>query len=803
MDSPSAEPILILYHESDSEMGAWVTWQLEQAGIHPVDPQRDLVAGTNRSHVLEQAVTLCPRMLVIVSEAYLRSGLRAYEFAASSEDPLGSNRRLIPFLYQPCSLPLNLSQLVPIDIRGLGEPDAKQLLIASIGAVNSGAMYVGSRDTRRSHKGQPDFPAWSRELTQGWLPIPSKASHDVSEVFLKCLLASQTLGIHLLIGPDDAGKSTLARAAARFAASAGIDVQVRDLSQRASPPISEAAELVILDHLERIPAENPFYAAYTTLQSTIPTILATGTQRICVTVNNGWASQFMRVWRTDIESLMAAAVIDRLVTTWELREYSSEELRAVCHGLDLDPTHFDHPGLRLPGVVALARADAHSPLGLSTSRLRARVAARWIQSSTPEITRTARATLWETAGRVALTSGETAGFQTDAAEIGDHRALLASVDLPQAMDDPTANLTPFELRGGHVVFQSPGWADCAAAERLLAELASLKIPAITVAPLRASVIDAVLGLESAAVIERGLKLLFHDERPRSTFDEYGYGIVALGTLMTRVSRSFSFRDCDLRGPDHTDLPAPPQSAVDIVASTLSSNLEVAREGLFCSLSALPPETLTGWRGGSAFWMCAREWARGLPLLLESSLALDQVVATGSWQYEDILDVAITGATTSFMTGQRLAIEGALPSNTDTAEALADIWDGVNDGAWDQVAATQLGRVSHLIVRDGYEKLSLLRCSIQRAQFGNNDLAGWEFRDSDLRMADLRSCQGVSRADFAGSNWWAAILPPHDRYRMSRGCQDAAFLDWCREPPWQNPFWPDVWPSPFPPEARTE
>jgi hypothetical protein len=145
-----------------------------------------------------------------------------------------------------------------------------------------------------------------------------------------------------------------------------------------------------------------------------------------------------------------------------------------------------------------------------------------------------------------------------------------------------------------------------------------------------------------------------------------------------------------------------------------------------------------------------------------------------------------------------AFEAALKDCVSpTDEYLADIWDGVNDGAWDQIDATSSEFISSLRLQSHARKtLDIQECKLQRARLGAQDVGSWRLISCDLFLADFRSCRNLEKADLRGSNWWSAILPPPARYYLSRSCDDNRFREWCEAPPWRNPHFAKQWPVPF-------
>jgi hypothetical protein len=244
----------------------------------------------------------------------------------------------------------------------------------------------------------------------------------------------------------------------------------------------------------------------------------------------------------------------------------------------------------------------------------------------------------------------------------------------------------------------------------------------------------------------------------------------------------------------------PASTISTVELALESVMTGALEGLVAVLSeAAGSDPASAYCGDETVWKTARQWASSLPLRASAQSAVWACLPQyGAWRYEDVLDVSVTGVTTRFMRDSGLELVGALrclPSQTE--QYLADVWDGINDGAWDQIDASCEGFLDSLrLPAQLRAEIRAYGCRIQHAHFGKQDMVGWELVNCDLLLADLRSCWNIESADFSGTNWWSAILPPVARYSLSRRCENSRFLAWCDNPPWSNPYYTARWPSPF-------
>ena len=346
---------------------------------------------------------------------------------------------------------------------------------------------------------------------------------------------------------------------------------------------------------------------------------------------------------------------------------------------------------------------------------------------------------------------------------------------------------------------SPSWGDVATAEALEEIIKGRSADEIRT-PLRSTVLDALIDLSEqrtlATQVERRLLSL-----QGADFASTGYLGAVLATLLTQVSPrpELTFGGLHLQGPDHHELRTVERSVAEVVEETLISALEENVSELLTMLRRVAHSTVSAYRGGYECWEIVRAWARKLPLRAAVEDVISQLLPRdGSWHYEDILDVSVTQATTRLMANNADAFDAALENHVSPVnEYLADIWDGVNDGAWDQIDAASREFISSLKLKSNSGKiLNIEECKMQRARLGAQDVGRWRLVNCDLFLADFRSCRNLERTDLSGSNWWSAILPPPARYYLSRSCDDIRFREWCEAPPWNNPHFETQWPTPF-------
>ncbi|QLQ36714.1 toll/interleukin-1 receptor domain-containing protein [Micromonospora robiginosa] len=631
------------------------------------------------------------------------------------------------------------------------------------------------------------------DATRRLLPIPSATRMDVGQ-FLARLAENRHRRIDVLIGIDESGKSTLLRKLVVDYRDQGDDVRYLDLSLvdwRQALPTQPAASVVFIDHLDRIAEVERFRAAFDIFDRVLPALFSAGLSRLILALSTDWRTSFTEVYRLPPEVMLNKALPDVPFEAHFLRTYSDEELATLCGELGLDADGYRDVSLRRAGVLAMASNTSEQWPQATPSRIRDVLAARWIEAGNGSLDRDARRAMWELVGTLTL-QGEP--------------VVLDLEQLSHLLDDrfDRAHLRaqvggPLRLEAEHVEPDSPAWADLAAA-RVLRSVLAVRTTTPIISPLRTSVLDTLRGLydpgDLTAQVDRKLTSI-----AGADFTAMGYLGPVLATLRARLSPDelLVFRDLSLQGPDHSEVRTiGPQVAAAVEAALLHA-MRRSLPGLVRMLNEVQASEHSAYRGGSRVWLTARAWASGLPLRASAESTLAELLPNdGSWRYEDILDIAVTGATTKLMSGNVAALHSCLSGRHDPVEQyLADVWDGVNDGAWDQIDATTRAYVASLDLPPAMTgSLTAIHCRLQRAHLGAQDVRAWRLIDCELLLADFRSCANVELADFSGSNWWAAILPPPARYHLSRSSADPRFLAWCAAPPWSNPYYTSQWPTPF-------
>lgn len=638
----------------------------------------------------------------------------------------------------------------------------------------------------------------STPTSDKWLPVPSGETPDVRDVLISGLRDRANPTVVVVRGPHDSGKSALGHQLLAAARAAGLSAEYRDLStQKWSTKKRTFSQILIIDHIERLlvrrgtELRDAFGTARAVLERDVPQALALGSNYVYIAIDETWAQTFASIYQSRPEWILDAKLLEASVRTHSIRPYSAAETEEICNRIGLQPNAFDTPGLRRAGLLALARRsleDGHPPTGVRT---RALLAARWLDAANDAASRATRRAIWDNMGADVLRSG---AFRRSLKRVAD--------PLPSGVSYETVRAQvaePVRWEGNEVVPASPAWGDVAASIALGDSL--MKASDIRAAtPLRVSVLDAAVELFDRTELRRCVEDWFEGPRHPS-FSKSGYAGPAIGTLLFRLASAstVTLSGVEIQGPDHVTLPRIPIALAVEIQRVLEDTIESHLEELVAELGRIGLLEPSASRGGYAFWMTAREWARRVPIRAHAeAAAYDGLSQDGLWRYEDILDVSITGASTAVLArAHERLLETFKGRPEEMPRYLADVWDGVNDGAWDQIDFAHSDFVSTLRIVGGVKRTVIATdCRLQRAQFDTSSCRGWRFERCDLRLADLRSCADLEDAYFTDTNWWSALLPPPVRYAMSIDCTEPAFLAWASDPPWRNPYWYGTWPDPF-------
>ncbi len=150
-----AEDFFISYAENDRNWAEWVAFQLESVGYRVLIQAWDLAPGSSSVMDIEHAFSSSRRIVAIVSREFVRSQFAQAEWqTAQRADPSRATRRIIPVRVEETALPGMLAQIVGIDLWGLDEVTAREVLLAAIGAADTG---------RSKPTAPPSFPPPTRK----------------------------------------------------------------------------------------------------------------------------------------------------------------------------------------------------------------------------------------------------------------------------------------------------------------------------------------------------------------------------------------------------------------------------------------------------------------------------------------------------------------------------------------------------------------------------------------------------------------------------------------------------------------
>jgi tetratricopeptide (TPR) repeat protein len=124
----------VSYAGVNESWARWICVQLERAGYSTVSQVLDFRPGRDFVHAMQVAVTSATRTVAVLSPAYFESRFGEAEWqVAFRADPSGERGLLVPVRVQPCTPPGLLAARVYVDLVDLGEPAARERLLAAVG----------------------------------------------------------------------------------------------------------------------------------------------------------------------------------------------------------------------------------------------------------------------------------------------------------------------------------------------------------------------------------------------------------------------------------------------------------------------------------------------------------------------------------------------------------------------------------------------------------------------------------------------------------------------------------------------
>jgi hypothetical protein len=149
----------ISYTDADHEWAEWIAWQLELSSYSTELQAWDFLPGSNFILKMHQANKETCRTIAVYSPEYFKSLMTQPEWAAILiKDPMGTENRLIPVRVRDCKPDGLLSAISYIDLVGLLEKDAKNILLKGISQKRLKPSNPPKFPGQTSGKSTPNFP---------------------------------------------------------------------------------------------------------------------------------------------------------------------------------------------------------------------------------------------------------------------------------------------------------------------------------------------------------------------------------------------------------------------------------------------------------------------------------------------------------------------------------------------------------------------------------------------------------------------------------------------------------------------
>lgn len=128
-----AKDFFISYTAADKAWATWIAYVLEADGHTVAIQEWDFRPGSNFAVEIDKALKRCPRMIAVLSPAYLQAQFPTAEWvAAFAGDPEGRKNALVPIMVEECRPEGLLGQVVQIRIQGLDEATARKLILEGV-----------------------------------------------------------------------------------------------------------------------------------------------------------------------------------------------------------------------------------------------------------------------------------------------------------------------------------------------------------------------------------------------------------------------------------------------------------------------------------------------------------------------------------------------------------------------------------------------------------------------------------------------------------------------------------------------
>ncbi|MDQ1352918.1 MAG: hypothetical protein QG657_3224, partial [Acidobacteriota bacterium] len=125
--------VFISYNKADRQWAEWIGWQLEENKYTVILQAWDFKAGSNFVLEMQKAAIEADHTIAVLSDDYLGASFTQPEWAAAfARDPRGEKGILIPVRVRECDVEGMLGTIIYIDLVGLDEKKAAEVLIKKI-----------------------------------------------------------------------------------------------------------------------------------------------------------------------------------------------------------------------------------------------------------------------------------------------------------------------------------------------------------------------------------------------------------------------------------------------------------------------------------------------------------------------------------------------------------------------------------------------------------------------------------------------------------------------------------------------
>ncbi|MFJ1596137.1 toll/interleukin-1 receptor domain-containing protein [Streptomyces sp. NPDC088261] len=122
----------------NADWAAWINDALEEGGYRTVIQLLDFAVGGNFVVDMDMALHNAERIILVLTPAFLKSGMTKAEWTAVfSQDPNGSRRLIVPVMVEPTSVEGLLGPRTYISLVGLDSDTARRTLLDSLQPARS------------------------------------------------------------------------------------------------------------------------------------------------------------------------------------------------------------------------------------------------------------------------------------------------------------------------------------------------------------------------------------------------------------------------------------------------------------------------------------------------------------------------------------------------------------------------------------------------------------------------------------------------------------------------------------------